>query len=327
MSREPATLFLLDEIGHLLVNIKNKTSQHQSQIISLLMQLYSAASDVFLGREYADVENQRTIVHPCCCIYGVATPNKFAEGLSMSELDDGWLSRCLVFYEECAPRKRRGTNLSIPPPQHLVELVSAWAKREITTPTDGKTISQFVVGSAGNFKEAPPEQILVPTDADAERRFIAFDDMAELRGKESPEVSRLWAKAEENARRIALILACSDSYEAPVITLASSDRACRVIEKIIFDFERYVVPEIVSGRVESEKRKIINIVKRFGTAGCLKRDITQKTRWAGGRQRNDLLTDILEAGDVICKQTLSGKAVRYWTAEHCPPGERAGSDD
>lgn len=319
MSREPATLFLLDEIGHLLTHIKSGISQHQGQIISLLMQLYSAASDVFLGREYADAGNQRTIVQPCCCIYGVSSPDKFAEGLSPSELDDGWLSRCLVFYELSEPRKRRGLSVSTPPPPKVVELIHAWAKRKNITPTDGKTVSQFVVESAGNFKEAPPEQIMVPTDADAEQRLIAFDDMAELKAKEEPKLSKLWAKAEENVRRIALILACSDNYDSPVITIANADRASRLVQKIITDFGKYVAPEIVAGRTEAEKRMLLNFVNKYGKTGCLKRDITRGTRWANGRHRNDLLGDLCESQEIICLPTESDKTVRYWTAEHAPP--------
>lgn len=321
VARKPASLFLIDEIGHLLVSIKSGASKHQAQLVSILMQLYSAAGSVFLGREYANVDDQRTIVQPCLCIYGVTTPKKFASGLSASELDDGWLSRCLVFYVEDEPRKLRDTDLTAPPPQHLVELVGAWAKRTIATSTDDIEINQFVVGSAGNFIEAPPEQIIVPTNADAERRCRDFDDMAELLSKKDPRLSASWLKAEENARRIALIVACSDSYDAPVVNIQAADWACRLTEKIVTDFGVYVVPEIADGRMEAEKQKLVNVIKGFGKKGCMKRDITRKTRWASGRHRSDLLTDLIEGGDLVIRTTPTGRGARYWTAEHAPPEE------
>jgi hypothetical protein len=326
VAEHPASIFLLDEIGHLLVNIKSGASKHQAQIVSSLMQLYSSASDVYLGREYADAVNQRRIVEPCLCIYGVSTPEIFASGLSSSELNDGWLSRCLVFYVEDEPRKLRDTDLTAPPPQHLVELVSAWAKRTVT-PAGGKTISQFVVGSADSLQEAPPEQIIVPTNADAEKRCRDFDDMAELLSKNEPQLSSSWLKAEENARRIALIIGCSDSYDSPVVTIAAADRACRMVKMIIEDFGTHVVPEISDGRTEAEKSKIIGIVREFGFSGCTKREITRKTRWAGGRQRNDLLADLVEGGDLVCKATPSGHGVQYWAEGFEPSGEAEVSDE
>ncbi len=323
---EPATLFLLDEVGHLLAHIKSGASKHQAQIVSLLMQLYSSASNVYLGREYADVDNQRTIVQPCLCIYGITTPDKFASGLSSSELVDGWLSRCLVFYVTDEPRKRRDVDLLAPPPKQLVSLVNSWAKRTVIKPEDAGSIGQFVVGSANGFQEAPPKQIIVPTDADAEQRFRDFDDMAEALSKKDFSLAASWLKAEENARRIALIIACSDSYDNPVVTIAAADRACQMIKKIVVDFGKHVVPEIAEGRVEIEKQRILNVIKRFGATGCTKCYLTKKTRWANARQRNDLLQDLIDGGELACEKTESGRGIRF-RAVDCTLLEGSGAGD
>jgi hypothetical protein len=323
---KPATLFMLDEIGHLLVSIKSGVSNHQAQIVSALMQLYSAAPNIYLGREYADAENQRVIVQPCLCIYGVATPEKFASGLSSSELNDGWLSRCLVFYVKDEPRKRRDTDLTAPPPQRLVELVSAWAKRAIIPVVDGKTVSQFVVGSQGSFKEPPPVQLIVQTNPDAENRFRSFDDMAEVSAKKDRRLSSSWLKAEENARRIALIIACSDSYDNPVVDIAAADRACRMVSGIVSDFGTYVVPAISDGRVESEKQQILRVIKSFGVNGCRKRDITRRTRGLNNGSRNDRLADLKESQEVICRPTPKSRVETFWTAENFP-GEIDGGEN
>jgi hypothetical protein len=320
VATHPASLFLLDEIAHLLVGIKSGVSQHQSQIISMLMQLYSAAHTVFLGREYADSENQRTIVQPCLSIYGVATPKKFASGLSTSELDDGWLSRCLVFNVSDEPRKRRDGNLMTPPPQGLVDMVKAWAERKVAGPTDGRAASQFVVGDPDNFQDPLPVQILVPTNPDAEQRCRDFDDAAEKESENSPRMASSWKKAEENARRIALILGCSDSYENPTVTISAADRACRMVKKIVTDFGKYILPSIADGKTESEKCKIIDIVNSFGEQGGLKGQITKRTPGMDSGTRNNRLADLIEAGQIGCKATRTGKGVFYWTAENCPPG-------
>jgi hypothetical protein len=315
---------MLDEIGHLLVHIKSGTSKHHAQIVSLLMQLYSSAGDIYLGREYAEQERQKTIVQPCCCIYGVTTPKKFAEGLAPEQLEDGWLSRCMVFYSDAEPRKIRGTDLTAPPPHGLVEMVRAWAKRKVVKAcVPGGEVSQYVVGSGDGMEDPPPEQIVVSTDANAERRFISFDDLAEEEAKKNSKLANSWSKGEENARRFALILACSDSYGSPVVDMASADRACRMTKKLVVDFGLRVIPKIVSGRVEADKRRILEVIEKRGVKGCIKREITRYTRGLNNQQRVALLVDMLEAGEIYCAPTQNGKTVEYWTAEYCPKDIKA----
>jgi len=62
MSISPTTLFLLDEIGHYLIHIKSGISGHHALIVSALMKLYSSAGSMYLGKEYASREHQRTII-------------------------------------------------------------------------------------------------------------------------------------------------------------------------------------------------------------------------------------------------------------------------
>jgi hypothetical protein len=182
-------------------------------------------------------------------------------------------------------------------------------------PEDRKKVSQFVVGSADNFSKPPPEQIIVPTDAYAEQRFRDFDDMADKKALKEPRLAASWLKAEENARRIALIMGCSDNYDDPTITIEAADRACKMVKKIIEDFGRYIVPEITEGKTAAEKQKILNVIKGFGAKGCVKREVTRKTRWANVRQRNDLLADLIEGGEVVCGKTESGRGIRYLAVE------------
>ncbi|KKK97182.1 hypothetical protein LCGC14_2655320, partial [marine sediment metagenome] len=81
LSEQPTTFFLCDEIGYLLASIKTSGGYHQVKIIPMLMKLWSAAGSVYTGKEYADDDKQRTLIQPCCCIYGCSDPYRFAKGL------------------------------------------------------------------------------------------------------------------------------------------------------------------------------------------------------------------------------------------------------
>lgn len=313
MAREPATLFLWDEIGHLLMSVKSGANQNCAQVVSLLMRLYSAAGSIYLGREYADAENQRKIVQPCCCVYGTSTQERFVGSISPQELQDGWLSRCLVFFSNEIPVKQRGRKKS-EIPREIVELVTAWHIRELQQPTDGKDVSQFVTGSHEPIER--PSPIVVPTRPEAERLFIEFDNESAEFGRKSEGLQQLWAKAEENARRFALIHAAGVSFESPAIGPQSADFACRLTRRLLLDFSSVIAPEITDSWLERAKRKIVAKVRSAGKGGCIKREITRASQWTDDNTRRKIIADLIEAEEIVGRTDIGGKTIRYWTVDN-----------
>lgn len=316
VAKRPATIFLVDEIGHLMAHLKSG-SPHHTQIVSLLMRLYSTASDIYLGKEYAEEGKQRTIIEPCCCIYGMATPERFTDGISPKEIQDGWLSRCLMFHSDEYPPKNRGAR-PVPPPESIVTQCAEWWKRG-NGETDGHTYSQFQVKTgeldgAPQFAEAPPQQIVVEATPEAERVFIKFDDTLTEFSRINNDAAVMYAKGEENARRVALICAASENASKPEITASIADYACRLIQFLLDSFLRVVVPEIAESQIGKNKRRIVAMINKCGVAGCRHRKITRKTQWTDQRSRNNLIGDLLEAEEIF--REPDGRTFRYWTPEH-----------
>ena len=312
ISRKPATLFLWDEIGYLLANIRSGKSPHHAQIVSLLMKLYSSAGNIYLGKEYAEKDKQRVIVQPCCCIYGMSTPERLSDGISPMDMQDGWLSRCLMFLSDLYPIKNRKIREK-PVPNGISEQCREWFLRGQGA-TDGSSVSQFVTS---HYTQAPPEQTTIESSREAERVFIVFDNESTERGKKYPDMAILWAKSEENARKIALIIAASENSVNPVISESIADYSCRLVRYLLKDFRVILAPEIVSGITEQQKRKIVACIRQYGISGCTKATLTRRTQWANKRQRNDLIEDLIEAGEII--RGLDGRDKRtlnYWTVEN-----------
>ncbi len=313
MSRAPATIFLLDEIGHLLANIKSGHDKNKSQIISVLMRLYSSAPDVYLGREYADAEKQRIIIEPCCCLYGTSTPERFAAGITPDEVQDGWLGRCLVFNSTEFPRKTICRKLDIP--KQLIEKCAAWTDRGIKK-TDGVDISQYVTGDGlGKYQPNPnptePEKVFA--DSAANKLFLSLDSFSEKQANNHQAVSSLWLKAEESARRISLILSASDFPEKPRIDERIASYSCRLVRYLLSNFCTAVAPEIVSSGIQHEKRRVFDAIKQSGKAGATQGELTRRTQWTNKRHRKELVEDLVEAGEIAFE--VQGKTLRYWTAE------------
>lgn len=309
----PATLFLWDEIGHLLSFMRAGVSANHQNVITMLMKLYSAAGSIYKGREYAIADKQRTIIQPCLSIYGASTPERLASGLSPENLQDGWLGRTLPFYAHGTPTKRRRVDRENIP-DDLIDEVNRWFAREIGKP-DGTGDAEAY--ATKHYKQAPPQQIIVPAMRDAEQAFIDFDAWAEQMANEPDQIESLWLKAEENARRIALIVAAGESFDHPAITKPIANYACRLIAHIIADFMVTISPEITHSYDEAAKRKLVAAIRSTGKRGCVKGDLTRKSQFLRKSVRDSMLADLLEAGEIFGE--AESKTARFWTAEHYTP--------
>lgn len=312
LSEQPTTFFLCDEIGHLLSSIKTSGGYHQVKIIPLLMKLWSAAGSVYTGKEYAEDDKQRTLIQPCCCIYGCSDPYRFAKGITEEELHDGWLSRCLVFLTDYDPPKKYIPET--PVPLDIVDSVREWALREEDYSIKKDDISPFVQGSTIGMTPVPPKQFVIPTDSFAKQIFINFDKEAVLIGRRTPRFDCLWRKAEEIARRIAVIVAASESFNNPKITQAIADYSCRLMRFLLNDFSQKMAITITNSQVDLLKYQLLTIITKAGIKGCLARDLTRGTRDAIKRQRSDSISDLIEAEEIARKK--DGRTLRYWTIEN-----------
>ncbi|MBF0583735.1 MAG: PriCT-2 domain-containing protein [Magnetococcales bacterium] len=97
----PAVLFQQDEFGMFLQAAADRRRQPRyiTEILDLMTELYSSASTVYLGLEYAilDKKSGRKDIHqPCLCFYGTTTPITFWSALKSANVVDGSLARFLI---------------------------------------------------------------------------------------------------------------------------------------------------------------------------------------------------------------------------------------
>ena len=98
---QPATLFQVDEIDGLLLRVSQARDARHEAIVSMLLQMYSSASSIYVMRAKANQE--RTVIdQPCLCLFGTAVPKHFYESLSARLMTNGFLARLLIL--ECRGR-------------------------------------------------------------------------------------------------------------------------------------------------------------------------------------------------------------------------------
>ena len=313
---ESPSLFLpWDEIGLLLAGFK-QGGQHTGAIVPFLMSIHSASNSDYRGKDRA-MEESRLIKQPCLSIFGSTTPGRFTQALDSDELDDGWVARCLIFSVDgvLPPLSNHDDK---PIPERIVEWVKFWRSQWDTQ--RAPVASGDIAAATGRHNEGPevePYPIDVPVTAVANRMFSDIDEEFRRRSEEEDMLAGIWGKAQENARKIALIIACGNDTDNPRIDENMADYACRMVRFILADFERFIAPRLNDNAVTCTKQKVVRIIGGYGAKGVKKGDLTRKTQFLSGDQaRTVCLRDLIDAGLIFSRKIKVGgnqTCDYYWT--------------
>ena len=206
--RSNAMLFQNDEMDGVLRQINLDRENRRESIPNILLTLYTSANDVYPIRVKAGQKETIHIDQPHLTLFGTATPQYFYESLCQRMLTNGFFARMIV-----VDVGKRGAGQTPSSARHLPEPILAtarwWAEFQPTP---------------GNLAEAHPEPRVVPltTEAAEAVRHLQVLTEAEYNQAEEAkdEVARTaWSRTCENAQKLALIYACSENHEDPVIGL------------------------------------------------------------------------------------------------------------
>lgn len=206
---QPASLFQVDEIDGLLLRVSQARDARHEAIVSMLLQMYSSASSIYVMRAKAGRERSE-IDQPCLCLFGTAVPKLFYESLSARLMTNGFLARLLIL--ECGPRGAGRDDVYRPLPAPIIEAARWWAD----------------VRPGGNLAGQHPAPRLVPASPEAVTAFTELRQRIDLTCYDTCQAAQdepgmaLWARAYEKARRLALIYAVSVNRENPVVTVEAA---------------------------------------------------------------------------------------------------------
>ena len=328
LSENPATLFICDEIGHMLISFKMDRTGNKSGIVALLMELYSMANQVYRGKEYATQE-ARTLVQPCCSLYGVSTPDRLAQSISPDEINDGWIARCLIFDVGSGIPDGRDVVSTLPAPQDVMDYVVGWETR-IIQPSPTK-LSHFLTvknGKAIASRGLLPNMIEVPYSVEAKNIFKEMDSISIMKYKSLSDMGPVWMKSTEKAKRISIILAASENSDSPVVSASNAIYACRLISFLLNAFSDRVLGRVANNNEESAKQRILLKISNSGVEGIERSTLTRLTQWVTKIGRNHMLSDLIQGGFIVVIDTnkrdkvvggrhgVAVQKLRYWAVEH-----------
>ncbi|MDR3228922.1 MAG: bifunctional DNA primase/polymerase [Puniceicoccales bacterium] len=296
-SERPVTLFLWDEVGHLFASIKQAAQNpHLSKIIPFLMKLYSCAGSMYIGKQYTAAD-RRTLKQPHCCLYGTTTPDRMTGGMTVDEIRDGWIGRILPFYSQENPSKDYTAARNLDVPASLAAAVAAWAAHTPPPPE----------GTGDVNAVTNPHQHQLITTPEAQQIFLDFETFSETKMQDhlikSKGIDRIWGKAGENARKVALILATGDALPDTIATQTiapiHATIATKIIRQINETFSELIFSSVSESYIEKDKNYLLKLIKQSMPHGLTRSQLTNRTRRFNQRQRNEYLADLSEAGEII----------------------------
>lgn len=314
-------VYVWDEIGHLLGCIKKDGKGSTNRIIPTLMRLYSCANMDFDPKSFASSDSDLgSMSEPCCSIYGTSTEEIFNASLTPQELHDGWLSRCLVFRSDAVPEEVDEDNYEEPmPPIEILEWAKAWYDWTPGPPPSeevGGDIRRFAIARGDDVSGAGPWPVTVPATREAHEILRDLKRLKNGLGIDDYDLAKLWAKAKENAYKIALIKATSINAENPLIDGQIADYASRTMQFILRDFGEATLGKITSTATEDRKNRIESYIGRAGPAGRSDEALRKGTPWLRRSERDEEMAELEASGRI--KAMLVGKRKHYWTAKHAP---------
>jgi hypothetical protein len=298
---QPAVLFQLDEIGHLLRAMTDpRAGTHLTGIVSAWLKLYSSSATVYKGKAYADTSRNPTIQQPNACVYGTTVPESLWQAMGAESVTNGLLARCLVFVTN-EPDPRRQIPERNDPPAKLVETLRWWHLQGY---------------GPSNMSATNPSPRMLHRNAGAEMLFAALDESvrAEKAKMGDNPLRALWTRTEQIADQLSLIYACSRDHLADTIDVEAAtwgrDLSVYLTRRLIWECSLHVS----ENATEATAKRVLRIIQDCHE-GITGRDLGRKTRWLKIRDREEILKSLLDVGDVrqFVKET-SGRSAVMWEA-------------
>jgi hypothetical protein len=293
----PSMLFQTDEIDGILQSMSKSRDGRHENLMSTLLTMYSSANSVYPMRRKAGKESPGAIDQPCLVVFGTAIPNHYYEALSERMLTNGFFARMIIL--ECGPRGSGQDAKVLDIPERVIATANWW---------------KDLMPGTGNLQSWHPVPRIVPQTAEA----IAI--LADNRGEAEMEYRRaerqndsvgttVWGRVNEQARKLALMYAISESHADPIIGVDAAAWATRFImhltRRMLFMANAYSNDNDFSLRCQKVIALLTGWGEQHGDAWMPYRDISRKLRWSR-REHEDVRNALIDQERIETGSLVSG---------------------
>lgn len=293
----PVKLLLLDELGRMLEAYSSRTAaSFERQIVTALIRLWSCANGKYLGKGMAD-KTPEPIVEPHLTMYGTTTPGSLARSLKGSDVSDGVLSRILLVpVDHGRQRAVTPTESRKAPPGDLVAQLKALAAPAMP----GDVSDQDIAALRANT-------ITVATSEEAAELLGQIADFVDGALESDREHRELWVRAEEQAQRIALVLAVGCGSHT--IERSHLEWAWDFVRWSVGRSRDLVAAHMAETPEDAARQAILRLLER---GPATRWQLTRALQRIDKRTREAALATALDSGAVVCETAGSTRPAQVY---------------
>jgi len=295
LEETPSQVFLLDELGKFLQSIKNQNATHKIEISRLLLELYSSANTIYSGKSYADKKNKKILNYPNLSIYGASTPENFYAAIDKDLIDNGFVSRLLVFDSDNHFPEPESVFYEKRNNEKYLDLFKLLKKIYLLNNDNERGI--FANNERTEFR--PPVLTVVKYSDEAKQIMNEYNKLINSQKKtayNNDEIFSPYNRAVQSAMKFSLIFAVSKNYENPIIEKNDAQNAVDIINyavnKMIFD-----IPVLsANNEREIQIKEFMKFIRSKSSVS--RRELTRKFRKYRAYDRDEILMDLQESGEI-----------------------------
>ena len=274
-----------DEFGRVLKSMNNShASTHMAAIPTMLIELFSSASGMYYGAEYANHDGsmkRKDVNQPCLSLHASTVPEHLFQAMTGTDTIDGFLSRWLCFEDQGYP--------DMVTPKHRIQDIPAELLEKIKALTAEK--------EEGNLANIGIKPKLIPFSEEANKLGANFCKTMRKRAQEKQQKGdqtyAIWTRTYEHATKLALV-----GHEGEEITAEVMKWALELATYCSQYLCDKATLHIADNEHEKDLKKILVLIKKSGKKGITKSELTRKTQNLNGKTRNDILTSLLDGEQI-----------------------------
>jgi hypothetical protein len=256
---QPCTMYQTDEIDGILQSVNKSKDARNESIMTVLLELFSSASMMYSMRSKAGKPRIPGVIHqPHLTVFGTATPTHYYEAMSERMLTNGFFARMIIVDTgKRSPGQEAGLVDTMP--GRLVDTARWWGNYQ---PGEHR----------GNLIGFYPVPVIVPYSEQAKAiindfRQSADNEYAQAEDRKDEVAMTVWGRANENARKLALLYACSENHVCPQISVDAVRWASAFVEHQIQRMLYMAYQYVSTNEFDAECKKALRYLIRSKHSG------------------------------------------------------------
>jgi len=265
LSKTPASIFRIDELGLFLKKILSPKSSHfVTDISSIFLECFGSSNGgTILTSVFADRDKNpsKTILSPSPVILGATTASTFYGGLNSGDISSGLLNRFIVFDTQDAKRPFT-ENEPKPIPKEILDKC--------------KLLHDFKPNSGNLNGIIGLEFHNIETPSDVKEAMYTFREWVDSNSIDET-TDDMYSRTAESMQRLAMISAISRDVISPKLELCDVEWAIEVITWSTNMFINQIKDNVSDSDDHKKMNNIIKIVKKSGSKGIVHGVVLRKS--------------------------------------------------